>query len=494
MPPVEAEQPRHRYIRPGERRSVRGTLLAGFLVLLVVSGAVATVILALEKLQEQPQAKSEKPSEPVPPTAPATVEPQPKPPAPVSQPKPSVSQPKPPPPIGPEPPGPALVALPVSPRTFSLRAPAARLELTQRPNGAVFQIETPFDKVKRIFPPPSRATHDTIVVWQSNPGFNGRGERLTVDSYSGMIGARTGRFEYDGDGKDVKCDVSADGHFFAAVGVDGKVGVWNLVENVQVLEGFDPYADLPEHRKAGLAAVFFAANSGHLVTVSTAGAVHLFEIATRKRLDQFVPPKATAGRVVAGKSVSADESRASIVLVVGGVVYQVVTAAPLKVAWELDLQGEILRPLGVAVFGTPGRVAFAFETETDKQKQQAIVFCLPKGAPTFFLWPDSAGEPTGAAWAGANFAVVPTTRGAVWVEAEPKRFTPLTLGQVPGGKGLHAATEDTHWYLVPHRTDAGKSVLVGLAMPPDDLLDFRADADADRPLPTVHLDDKGLSK
>jgi hypothetical protein len=477
LPPDDepTESPRRRYVRPGERQSSKVPLFAGLLGALALCGAVAAVVVFLAKNTEAPQAKNEKKDD-----------------SRAGEPLAKASAPQPATP-GPEP-GAAILALPPHAKTFQFRPPAGKLQLLQSPTGKVFHVETPFEKVKRVFPPLSRSTHDAIVIWQTNPGAGGRGERLTVDTYSGMIGARTGRFEIDGDGKEPRCDVSADGRLFAAAGADGKLGVWNLTDNTKPLEGFDPYADLPEHKKAGLAAVFFAADPNNLVTVSTAGAVHLIDTTTKRPLGELMPPKATPGRVVVGKSAGADESRASVVVLVGGVIYQIATAAPLAVVWTLDLEGEVSRPLGLAVFGTPGRVALAFETEADKKKQRGLLLCLPNGRPALFPWPDAAGEPTGAAWAGAKFAVVATTRGALWVEAEDKQFTPLALCEVAGGKALHATTEPAHWYLLPDPADAAKSVLVELTLPPDGLLDFRAAAEAGQPLHTVRLDDKGLWK
>src|SRR5262249_2712410 len=143
---------------------------------------------------------------------------------------------------------------------------------------------------------------------------------------------------------------------------------------------------------------------------------------------------------------------------------------------------------------TPGRVALAFETEANKKRQRALLLCLPKEKPAFFTWPEAAGEPAGAGWAGANFAVVATTRGAVWVESAHKPSPPRALAGVPAGKGLPATTEQAHWYLVPDSADAAKSVLVELALPPEGLLDFRGAAEARQPLYTVRLDDTGMSK
>src|SRR5437762_3720307 len=101
--------------------------------------------------------------------------------------------------------------LPKTLTTSQFRPPPAKpAKAVQSPTEPAVKVEVPFDKVRRFFPPQNRV-QDAVVVWQSNPGLLGKGERITVDTYSGMTGSRIGRFEYDGDGRDIKCDASADG-------------------------------------------------------------------------------------------------------------------------------------------------------------------------------------------------------------------------------------------------------------------------------------------
>jgi hypothetical protein len=388
--------------------------------------------------------------------------------------------------------------LPKNLRPFQLRPLAAKPEVVEAPSPMVIAMDVPFEKIRRVFAPENRNAHDAIAVWVSNPGFNGKGERLTVDSYSGTVGNRVGRFEYDGDGAGAKCDVSTDGKLFVAAGPDGKVSVWDIAKKTKTLDGFDPYADKPEHKKAGLAAVFFARNPLHILTVTTAGVVHLHEILTRKSLTAFTPSGTLVpNRVAPGRGVVADDARSSLVLAVGGVVYQIETVPGLEVVWKHDLKGEVGRSLGIGVAGNPGRVTYAFETDDGKGKpDRAVMFCLPKATPEFIRWPDDAGEPRGVEWAGTDLAVISTARGAVWAEydAEDKKFQPLALAEVPGGKAIHATTERAHWYLIPSPTEPTKSLFLELAMPPGGLIDYRNAADAKQPLFTVRLDDKGLSR
>jgi hypothetical protein len=162
--------------------------------------------------------------------------------------------------------------------------------------------------------------------------------------------------------------------------------------------------------------------------------------------------------------------------------------------WKLPLGGEPGRSFGISVAGTPGRIAYAFETDSDKKKERAILFCLPNGTPKIFRWQDSAGEPTSVNWSGTELTVVGTSKGAVWFEydGESKNFTPLAMALVPNDKGLHDATELAHWYLIPNPKDPAKSVMVAIASQIEGLDDFREQAAAKKPLETLRLDDKGL--
>jgi hypothetical protein len=384
------------------------------------------------------------------------------------------------------------VILPAGARAFDLRPISAKPELTQNRSGEALPIETPVEKVRRFHAPENRIEQDAVLVWHSGPSLLGE-DKLTVDSYSGQTGARVGRIEFAGDGKNPKCDLSADGKRFAAASTNGLVTVWNLADRSKPLEDFDPYREQADHKRHGLAAVYFGSDPDRLVTVSSAGAVHLFQISNRKLLGEFVPPGALPGRVELGKSVAADDARASVVLAVGGMVYQLPTTAPLAVAWKIDLKGEASRSLGIAVVGVPGRVAYAFETDGPKKRERAVLFALPQGEPVLHRWPETAGEPTGIHWSGTNMAIVATTRGAVWVDSSEKSFLPVALAETPGG-GLHAATESFHWYLIPRPGDAARSLLVSLSLPPQDLLEFRNAAQGRQPLATVRLDEQGLWK
>lgn len=388
----------------------------------------------------------------------------------------------------------AMLELPANLKKYEFRPLAAKLELVQQPTETPTQVDIAFEKVKRFFPSPSRVNNDIVVVWQSNPGFNGRGERLAVDTYSGTTGGKVGRFEYDGDGKDVKCDVSADGKLFAAA-VDGKVTIWKLADKTKMLEGFDPYADKPTHKKAGLAAVYLPTKSTSVLTVSTAGAMHLFEIATKKQIGEYIPENSVSDRVVQGKNLAVEENRSSVVVAIGGFIHQIKTSN-LTVSWKLRLGGDAARSFGLSVVGTPGRIAYAFETDAENKKDRAILFCLPNNQPTLFRWQESAGEPLSVKWSGSECVVVGTTRGVVWFQydTEGKVFTPVAMAEVPNAKGIQDTTERSHWYLIPSPTDPTKSIMVELTMPIANLFDYLNIAAAKKPLDTLRLNDKGLWK
>jgi hypothetical protein len=390
-------------------------------------------------------------------------------------------------------PAPAL-ALPASLKSYTFKAANAKPEKLDGTSEIPVVVDAPFDSVKRFFPSADRIKKDVVVVWQSSAGIGGAGEQLSVDLYSGSTGAKVGRFEFAGDGKDTKCDVSPDGKVFIAA-VNGKVTAWNLADKnrAKLLEDFDPYAGKPASQKAGLAAVYLPSNSNNFLTVSTAGVVHLFELATKKQLGEYSPQRGAPGKVSQGKSVSIDETGTSVVVAVDGSIHQVKTL-DLTLSWKLDL-GEVGRSFGVSVHGLPGRIAYAFETDGDK-KERAILFCMPnQQTPTIFRWQDSAGEPVKVSWSGSEFIVVGTTGGGVvWFEydSEGKYFTPLAQGKSPDNKAMHETTDRADCYVIPKPGDAKKSLFLELATPIQGKTDFNSEAVAKKPLETLRLDDQGL--
>ncbi len=496
-----------RYVRPGEQKSGSKTLIfAALLGIAALGAAVAAVVMMQQRDREREEAaakakaEKEKKAEEVPPPAETpknetkgtptdTKNPKKDPPG-KKEPTPKKNDKEPEP-------GSTLPALelPANLRTFEFRPLGAKPEVVQMPSGLPTTIDVPLTKIVKIFAPENRVASDLIVVWQSTPGFGGRGEKISVDRYSGTTGARVDRFEYDGDGGVVKCDVSADGRSFVAAGADGKITVWSLGNKaVKALEGFDPYASDEAHKKAGIGAVFFGRNPQHVAVVTTAGFVHLHDIATKRRIGSsgpYSPP--VPGKVFQGKNVSADESRASLIFAVGGDLYQAETTN-LTTIWRHSVGADFGKPLAIGV-APGGRTAFAFETDAKGKKEKAILFCLPKGKPEFYRWPEGVGDPVSISWAGPDYAIIGTTRGAIWAEydSEGKRFTMLALGETPGGKALHTATEKAHWYVVP-AADPNRALLLELGMPPGELLEFRNAADAKQPLYTVKLDEKGLSR
>ena len=346
------EEKRGGYVRPGERKSGNVLLISGILGAVAIAAVTGAVIVSRNRGHALEQVKSTEPTEKK--DAALTLAPE----KPVDGKKDTAATPKhdaptatkDEPTLRPANSPVVMLALPRAVRSFSLRAMAAKPESIQNTSGTPISVDVPFERVRQFFAPENRTTQDAVVVWLANTPVDGKGERIAVDTYSATTGVRVGRFEYDGDGTALKCDVSPDGRLFAAA-VNGKIAVWNLADKTMPLDGFDPYADKPDHRKAGLAAVYFASNSTNLVTVSTAGAIHLFDIATRKPLADLILPNGHPGRVVMGKSVAADGSRASVVVEVGGVIHQVATNAGLRSAWTLELGGEVGHSFGIAAVG-----------------------------------------------------------------------------------------------------------------------------------------------
>ena len=492
--------------RKGEQGSNKMLMFAGILGVLAIGACIAGIIVFITKSQPEPPKKTtEKTEEPAPTPTPA-----PAPEAAKEDPnagkkdppkketgkkepgkKDSTNTPKREPKAPPEPGSVPMMGLPPNLPKYQFRPLPEKLKPKQDLSESPISIDVAFDKVKKFFPPLNRRDNDTVVVWQSSPGA-GRADRLVVENY-GSTGTKIGRLEFDADGKDVKCDVSADSKVFAAV-VNGKVSAWNMAKtNTPLLEGFDPYADKPAHKKAGLAAVYIPKNSGTLLTVSTAGAMHLFEIAGKTQLGEFIPENGTPGKIVHGKTVAIDDAHTSVVVAIGGFIYQVSTQDLSMLYRKINISGEAGRSFGIAVLGTPGRIAYAIEADNAKSKDtkdQALLIFVPNDdAPVVFRWQDSAGEPTNVAWAGAELVVVGTTRGVVWFEQglEGKKFSPLAMVEVPGGKGLHDATEHSHWYLIPTSANPMRSVILEIQIPRPGLEDRPSN-----PFPTWRLDERKL--
>ena len=377
-------------------------------------------------------------------------------------------------------------------QVISFQPIGAKPEGVQGPEG-VLAVEAAFPSVRRVFPP-LRPDADPAILWQSAPGFQGFGEKLTLDLFSPQTGRRVNRLIVDGDNSPTPlCDFSVDAGLFAlAHGKTGKVWVWNTRDGRKILDAFEPYAGKPEHHQAGLAAIYLTEPPDRLVTVSTAGAVHLWDVASKKLLGEYVPPEVKPGSIAAGKNVCSGPGRQSIVLLAGGTLYKVEVRPKVAGSAVAELGGEFTQALGLAASGD-GRAVFALETETKGKLEKAVMALGPDGNHTFYRWPENIGDPISAGWCGDDLATVATSRGgAVWFEAEGKTFRPLALVTTPGDRAIHVAAE-SHWSLLPDPADPKLSVLVEYAEPQRGLVDPLA-AGSKRPAPTLRLDDKGLFK
>jgi hypothetical protein len=472
-------------VPPRRRRGSGGAglvlLITGAVAFVAILLGIVAVVVYLNKTRPPEQTKEEQKEEP-PPAAP-TPEPR-KIELPRVAPKPKESKPK-------EPKAPTLVLTPRT-KTFAVGPPPAAPLSADRPKAGLV-IDSPLAAVRRVFPPFDLQTGDKHVLVQLAAGAGGKGPALALDTYSASSDKRTGRIEYEGDARPAPvCDLHAsiDGvRFLAAVG--GRISVWNVDDGKKLHDAVDPYAGKPEHQKAGLAAAFFAADPNQVATVSTAGAVHLFDLRTRAATDEFVPRGAAAGKVALGRSAARAEG-GSVVVVAGGVIYQVQAAPGLEVVRTYDLGGEAARSLALAASGTPGRVLYAFETD----KKERAVAALPLGDAAeliLYRWPEALGEPLGALWAAGGAGGVATASGVVWFDDDEGRFLPLVATQ-PAGPGLHFGDDRAYWYVVPHPTEPQKSALVALSVPFDDFSDFGKSYANGEPLRAVRIDHTGLAK
>jgi hypothetical protein len=387
--------------------------------------------------------------------------------------------------------GGALLALEKGVRTPQFRAaeadaPAVKAT-SRRP------VELGVKAIRQLFPP-SNGTADIVFVVQLSAGFQGQGEKLALERYSPAGMKRPDKLEFAGDGQAVPaCDVTPDTDLFAHA-AGGKLTVWKLADRSKVVDAWDVFAEMPDHKKAGIAAVYFVTPDS-VATVTTAGAVHAWELSSKKMLGEYVPVKgAPPGKVAAGKSVARSADRTVVVVAVGGAIYQVgVKGAVGQAEGPVELGGDVGRSLGLAVSGN-GKLLYVFETAADAKKEKAAA-AIPaggRGRTTILRWPEAVGEPTSAGWANEDIAVVGTDKGrAVWFELSEGRFLTLALLTPPGEVGLHTTGEASHWAVLPDPALPGGSVLLEYPMPPDGILDLQEATMAGKPAPTLKLDPKG---
>jgi hypothetical protein len=346
--------------------------------------------------------------------------------------------------------------------------------------------------VRAVFPP-QRKDVDPALLWQTKTGFQGQGEKLNLDLYSPQSFKRVGRVEVDGDGAaDPICDLckSADLYAHAA---NGKVTVYNTREKATLVAGFDPYADKPDHKKAGLAAVYLTEPPDKLVTVSTAGAVHVWAIPAKTMVGEYIPLKGAPGKVAAGKAVAIDPGRTSIVVAVGGAIHRVTVDGTVVGAPVADMGGNVGQSLGLA--SGNGQLLYVFETEGEakKEKEKAVMLIKNDGKQEFYRWPEKVGDPVNIGWAGDQLAVVGTGLGsAVWFEFSEGEFKPVALVKTPPADRVRHATSDDYWVLLPDQGNPSRSILVQYTMPPQGLYDPLTTTK--RPTLTLQLDEKAIAK
>lgn len=371
--------------------------------------------------------------------------------------------------------------------------PAAPKPVTEPASNPV-PVAVPFADARRFFPP-GKADADLGVLWRSTAGFQGVGEKVTLSLFSPNTGKETAKVEVDHDGTpDPAADVSVDGGTFAhGHRTTGKVTVWDVRKKTKKLDAFDPYADKPEHRAAKLAAVYLTEPPDRVVTVTTAGAVHVWDVATKALAGEYVPAKAAAGKVAGGRGVAPLPTRRGVVVAVGGVIYKVDTAGAVAGAEVDDLGGDVGRSLALGM-SPAGKVLYAFETDADGKRERAVMQLAGGSRSPALRWPADAGEPVAAAWAGDTVASLATSQGAaVWFDADGG-FNPIAVARTPDDKAVHAvAGTDSHWSLLPSPADPKGSVAVELALPPQGVGDPLTPA-ARRPVAALVLDLKGLSQ
>lgn len=501
------DPPKPRYQRPqGKRGTILALVFSGLFGIVALALGVTAVIIFQQSRQAEEQAKQDKKAEP---PAPAPNGPNPPPIAkdPETPPSPQDKdpEPEPQPQPQPKPPAPGMRPAVVFNRlgTFTISPLPDKPQLDDKPSAEqIRHLETPLSTIKRIFPPADPTTGDTFVLSQTAAAVGDSGEKLALDTY-GPAGNRfaEARIEYTGDGLiEPIADVyaSADGAFFLT-SVGGKLHVWSLGDKpTKIADGLSPYAEKPEHAKAGVAAAFFAANPKQVILVSTAGGVLLYDLETRKPIKDFLPPHGKPGKVFLNRSIAKAPDGESIVVAVAGVLYQIAAKPDLSVLRKYDLGGDVEESKALAVSGTPGRLLYVFTTIPDKMnRQDGVILGLPVGddaKPVTYRFPvGMVGEPKSAIWAGETFGGIATERGVLWFDDHEGKFVPLVMTQVPTA-GLYFSGQNHFWYTVPHAKDENKCTLIGLSMPFNSFAEFQKSGGSNRPIRSVQIDHRGLAK
>lgn len=391
-----------------------------------------------------------------------------------------------------------LLLLPPSVKGITLQAPNPKPEVFVERNGDVIPIDAEFPKVRRLMAP-GHVAGDIGVLWEREGVPNTPGNKLVMDVCR-PTGTRQQQIEFTGDGKPVPAaDLSDDGRYFAH-GDGSRVTVWKVEDKSKPVDAWDVYAALPAQQKAGLAAVYFPpapkeakdAPPNRLITVATDGAVHLWDLAGKKQLGGFVPPRGKPGRVVEGRGVALSQTRHFVVVAVAGVITKCTfdgdTVDHVTIA---DLGGDVQASLGLATYGET--TVYAFEAG---EKREKVVMLLGRGDKHQPLkWPEALGPPVGVGWVSGDLVAVSSGRGgAVMFEFNDERgsLVPKYAVVPPNDLALHATTDVCHWYLIPNPADAKRCVLVQLSPPSGGgLLDEPAKGGG---IPLGRLDPRGLMK
>ena len=383
------------------------------------------------------------------------------------------------------PPGRTITFVPLAAKTENAQEPSLRLAIVPTLPG---KVDASFALARKVFPP-LKAQIDIGVIWQTEPGYQNRGEKLLLGIYSPQTGRQANQVAFEGDGSpEPACDLSVSADLFAhAHTIDGKINVWNTRDGAKVVDGFLPFAD---NKELKLAAAYLTEPPETFVAVSTTGVVRAFKLPTKEPMGEFVPIKVAAKPLAAGKNITSGPGRQSVVIAVGSTIYQVRVKDGVNGAVAAEVGGDVGRSFGLAASGSQ-KLLYAFETDSDGKKEKIVMEVRSEGS-LFFRWPDKeAGEPTVVGWVGDDLAMVGTDRGScVWFESDDKVFKPIGLARTPGDKAKHVAS-DGHWTLLPDPADPKKCVLVEFAKPQNGIVGV---LDNSKLIPTVMLTDKSLLK
>jgi hypothetical protein len=334
----------------------------------------------------------------------------------------------------------------------------------------------------------SSAPPSAIVVYNSFPGFQGKGAEDTIERYGLATGAKAGKAVLSADGLSWPRPfaVSADASRFAVEAPPGKLTVFDFDANARLLNGIDNMGQ--PFRPAAL----FFITPDLLGVVDSNAALDVWDIKTKARklrgpssprLANAAPPLARL--IDAKQAVLFLDGQLRVISTETGVSLNSIPLAPPTakgLALALDILGK--------------RVAVVYATADAKPKHiLAVVGLAPKSGQFTMPLPETA-TPRGLDWPSLETVVITLEgRDASLICGVDQRvvvgFAKGNLGKVPQ---FNANSTGEHWWAVSDASNPKKSKLVSVEFPFDGYAPLAANAKKNQTAAYLVPGREGLAK